>query len=1265
MKTRFISFILACFALAVPAMAASFVNITPLPKQMKVSTGELALPTSFVVADASLADDMKAEVKKFISTFSTATGITVTEGAEGLITITQNSSLHEEGYNLTITAEAITIEAGTPAGLYYAFQTLMKAMPANVILGKYAQGSYSLPLLTIKDEPRYHWRGIEIDCARHYFSVDQLKKMLDIMAVYKMNRLHWHLTDDQGWRLEIPKYPKLTTIGATAATNYMLDFDTKTSYMLNEPYGPYFYSTDEIKDLVAYAKERHIEICPEIDMPGHMQAAIAAYPEFSTTPEGEHPVRYWPGVSTDVLDISNPAVVQFLKDVMDQLIELFPYEYIHIGGDECPTTAWANSASCQQFKKDYGLQSDQAIQNWLTRELSEYVKPKGRRLICWNEVLTAHGADKQMAKDADLLIYAWLNAGAADNPSKQAADLGLRSVWCSTNHYYIDYPQWSGNEEPLSMGFPITLETVYNVRPDYDEAKKELYYGVNCNLWTEYISDPKHLEYNTLPRMIAVAETGWTPQSKKNFENFKARFNADTKLLDLGNYTYGRHYVDGSGQDAVMPEDGKFYRLITQASADAQRRDRCIELVHDGCPLISEKSATAGLLWTNTQAAEDADCYDWQYWTFEADPNGSGKYAMVNRMAADGSVDPAMSGSSISARWNYDFDTKHYNFILGEHFASTNQGYTYSIRSDKGSDWYINCAQAGQNQTVNNWNRPDDGNGGIWLFALEGSVAENPNATPAFTPFEVGKTYVFENAANPLACISAGNENLMVTTADDYAWAGRAWTITAGEYDEALNTQTLTLSNAIVNAYIGAAGQPITTNNQATNYGYGAFNGDLGAPISITDNAANAVQIKIRKVAAERSDFVITLGDYTLFPVPASNQHMPNAVNGRQKVAPQMNGTWNITPVEVKEYNVISTDGAINESRRMVEGEIVSPYPNYGVKNVEGSTITLERISWNVTYKCMDSEGALWETLTEVVPVDQVYTPYVPEFIYLENGAIQGDVTEGTLSADMVYTVVYTANCYRGALGESRRVSELEIGKPYLIYDMHSERNAYRGDVGGYVKGTRKAENLSPTFTWVLEESDKANRFYIKNLGTGKYVQRVVSSTPATTNDKPYGFTPTYNADTQSWSIKNGGNNYCWDGLENLDMVGWNKPGHPYAFCEFIPAPYYAITVEERDQDGELLNSTTRFVAPGSSYVFAAASRPGKELVSIQGNDGLDEITSNKLIVVTYSIEKDGINEVQINNNAPKGIFDLSGRRLNAASHPGIYIIDGVKTLIQ
>ncbi|MDE7388722.1 MAG: family 20 glycosylhydrolase, partial [Muribaculaceae bacterium] len=604
-------------------------------------------------------------------------------------------------------------------------------------------------------------------------------------------------------------------------------------YYLNRPYGPHYFTVEELKEVVAYAKERHIEVIPEVDMPGHMEAAIAAYPQLSTNPAGEYQVRYWPGVSTNILDVSNPAVMQFCRDVMDELIEIFPYEYIHIGGDECPKTAWANSASVQAMKKELGIDTDAALQCWFSKQIADYVKPKGKRLICWNEVLTAEGADTKMVQDADILIYDWLGGARADGPSYQAAKLGLRSVWCSTYHYYIDYSQWSGPSEPKSMSGPITLQTIYNVQPSTapsnEPGLQQYYYGVQCNLWTEYVAEPKHVEYNSLPRMIAVAETGWSPQSKKNFEDFKKRFNADTELLDLRGYTYGRHYVDNTEPtpDVVYPAEGSYYRLITRASQDAGRRDRCIELVRQGSPLTSEKSATVGKLWTNTQVNSDNAAYDWQYWTFEPDPAGSGKYAMVCRAVPAGSVSPDMEGSSVNARWNYDNNAKHYNFVVGQHFGQEELNYYYSVRSDKNSSWWLNCGQAAQNNAVNNWSDPADGNGGLWLFSLENY--DSP-VYPEFEYLTKGENYVLTNTSDEFAGIAMTDG-----TADDYVrhgsdeWSHNVWTVEESTIDSEHHIQYVTLRNAATGRYIASGDE----NPVSSTPGVGFFNGDAGYPVRL------------------------------------------------------------------------------------------------------------------------------------------------------------------------------------------------------------------------------------------------------------------------------------------------------------------------------------------------------------------------------------------------------------------------------------------------
>ena len=1253
---------------------APTVNLTPKPKEITVKDGNLTLPASFSVKADGLNDEMKAEITKFAEALKAATGIEVGSGQE-LMTVTVDNTIATEGYTLDVTADGIAIKASAPAGLFYAFQTIKKVLPPNVAVGVRLDGEYSLPYMSLNDEPRYHWRGIEIDVARHFFDVKEIKKMLDIMAVYKMNRLHWHLTDDQGWRIEMPKYPKLTTEAATAPNAYWWDFDNHVSYLTNEMYGPHYYTIDEMKDVVAYAKERHIEICPEVDLPGHMQCAIAAYPEFSTTPDGDHPVRYWPGVSTDILDVSNPAVVKFLKDLIDELVDIFPYEYIHIGGDECPTTAWANSASCQAFKKEKGLTSDRAIQSWLVKELADHAKKYDRRLIAWNEIITAEGADTKLAQDADILVYAWLNAGSANNPSKQAAELGLRSVWCSTNHYYIDYPQWGGNEEPKSMGFTITLQTVYNTKPDYDERKKEFYYGVNCNLWTEYISEPKHLEYNALPRMIAVAETGWTPDAKKDFEDFKLRFNADTKMLDLGNYNYGRHYV--TAQDDIekeMPEEGKWYRLITQASHDANRKDRCIELVHAGCSLISEKSATAGRLWTNTQAAEGSDHYDWQYWTFEPDPAGSGLFAMVNRKAPDGSVNPAMNGSSINARWDYDNNKKHYEFVLGDFYGTAALGHTYSIRSKRGGDWYLNCAQVGANQTVNNWSAPDDGNGGIWLFALEGLDAQDiPSGVP-FAPLKDGK-YAFVNTIERGALAITDGE---LATEPDPACGAIAWEVTAGDYNNITNTQTLTLRNTATGKYL--AGLSSTAISTTAGIGFQDVYADNGGyDVLLTADASAAAKVELSRDTKTDDTYFLTLNGKRLFAFGPKSIIEVNGVNARENSPASQGAAWTISGV-TKSVKVTVVEGedvvgtfyhydlegktadklTLPATAEFEDFEYVSETAGEPADGHDTATVTVKRKTRTATYVCRDENGVIWEVVNVKVPADGTYNPVAPEFPYMTF------VKFAEPESELKFNAIYKTEAYMGIAEVSEPVTELKEGVVYAIRDTHSTRNAYRcATAGGLVNGAKSGTGLSPMFTWTLEATSN-NRYFVKNVATETYVQELGRSVAATLGDKGYGFLFTW--DTDHWNIK-GSNGMYWDGEESLNLVGWDGgTGHPYQIYTVAQAdPFFKVVINEVSTDGNVLSTRSVFVKAGESYMFAAATHAGMSIVDVKGHEGFDEIYSNKTVTVTYEIEEqDGIDELHSNQTpGVEGIYDLSGRRLNKISRPGIYIVNGVKTLVK
>ncbi len=567
--------LLCAGAMSVTATAAdaTFVNLTPRPKSITQGAGTYTLPQGLSVSTNGLPTEMSAEVAKFVNAINIATPLQATAVADASanITVAKVDAVAPEGYNLTITPTGVAIEASTPCGLYFAFQTIKKILPANVMAGKKADGPYELPVATINDEPRFSYRGFMLDVCRHFFTVDEVKRMIDVMSYYKMNRFHWHLSEDQGWRMEVPKWPKLTTVGATAPNCRFTDYEAKTQYWINRPYGPYFYTIDEMKDVVAYAAERHIEIVPEIEFPGHACAAVAAYPELSCDPDGSHSVKTDGGVYSDVFNIASPLVMQFAKDVIDVLAEVFPGELIHTGGDECPTNAWQNNAECQAKVKEMGFTGSNAdqkyrkLQNWFTHELAKYAATKGKRIGAWNESITAGGADINVMKETDATIFCWTGA---DNASTVGTNNGLRVVYTpitssdgkqyngvpTTNDkgsFYINRRQ-SPNDAPANGNTWDTVDKVYNTSPFSIGALNkhpELCIGVQGTFWTERVNEPAYLEWLALPRLIAIAEIGWTPKERKDFNDFIERVKADLPMLDMNGYKYSPYFLE----DAIPP----------------------------------------------------------------------------------------------------------------------------------------------------------------------------------------------------------------------------------------------------------------------------------------------------------------------------------------------------------------------------------------------------------------------------------------------------------------------------------------------------------------------------------------------------------------------------------------------------------------------------------------------------------------------------------------------------------------------------------------
>jgi len=527
-------------------LTAQEIALTPQPAHLTVKDGRFEFGNQLKAKVAPYqGDSIRMVFESFKKELQEATGIKVSstqKEAKARIILDLNPQLPAEAYKLNVSKEQVRIEASRPAGFYYALQTLKQLMPRNVMAGVATSdhSQWSLPSVEIEDAPRFEWRGFMLDEGRHFFGKDEIKRVIDMMAIYKMNRFHWHLTEDQGWRIEIKKYPKLTETGAWRNSKVLAYGDVKPD---GERYGG-FYTQKDIKEIVAYAKKKFIEIIPEIDIPGHSQAAVAAYPEFlACDPENKHEVWLQQGISTDVINVANPKAMQFAKEVIDELTELFPFNYIHLGGDECPTNKWQKNDECKKLLSEIGSSNFRDLQIYFYKQLKDYIATnpadQQRQLIFWNEVL--HGNTSIL--DNDITIMAWIGANAA---AKQAAKQGINTILSPQIPYYINRKQSKLPTEPMSQGHGTeTVEAVYNYQPlkDVDAALQPYYKGVQANFWTEWVTEPSVLEYLMLPRLAAVAEAGWTPQEKRNYEDFKERIRKDAELYDLKGWNYGKHIM--------------------------------------------------------------------------------------------------------------------------------------------------------------------------------------------------------------------------------------------------------------------------------------------------------------------------------------------------------------------------------------------------------------------------------------------------------------------------------------------------------------------------------------------------------------------------------------------------------------------------------------------------------------------------------------------------------------------------------------------------
>lgn len=543
MKTKILFLALLLSGIfAVPLSAADELSVTPLPRSMERGAEDYTLPATLQICfPAYRGDSVKRVAARFAAELSYATGIAANLTAKaknaGLV-LSLVSGLPAEGYRLRVSPEGIRVEAAAPAGFFYALQTLKQLLPRNVAAGVRddARAVWSVPGVSIEDAPRFPWRGFMLDEGRHFFGKEEVKRVLDIMAAYKMNRFHWHLTEDQGWRIEIKKYPRLTGVAAWRDSKTLAWDGVPTD---GKRYGGY-YTQEDIREIVAYARDRFIEIMPEIDMPGHFQAALAAYPELSCDPDQPHAVWLTQGVSADVLNVASPAALQFTKDIVDELITLFPFGYIHLGGDECPTDKWETNDLCRQRLAAIGSQNYRDLQTDFYKQIADHIAAqpaeRHRHLVFWNEVL--HGNTSALG---DATIMAWVGANQA---AREAAERGLDNILTPQIPYYINRKQSADPAEPHSQGQGTeTLEAVYNYVPAAGVPDNLLprYRGVQANFWTEWVSEPWHLEYLMLPRLAAVAEAGWTPQERRAYPDFVRRIATDTEWYRLAGCSYGRH----------------------------------------------------------------------------------------------------------------------------------------------------------------------------------------------------------------------------------------------------------------------------------------------------------------------------------------------------------------------------------------------------------------------------------------------------------------------------------------------------------------------------------------------------------------------------------------------------------------------------------------------------------------------------------------------------------------------------------------------------
>ncbi|MFF3957128.1 beta-N-acetylhexosaminidase [Streptomyces sp. NPDC001890] len=509
--------------------------LLPRPVSVHIDNGEFVLDASTAI---TAAPELRSTARWLQSVLRPSTGLDLPllppssppplrSEARHVIDLRLGEGLGPEAYRLRVTSGGVLIEGGDRAGVFYGCQSLLQLLPAEVHRRAETTGvRWAMPVVRIEDAPRFAWRGTMLDVARHFMPKHDVLRFLDLMAMHRLNTLHLHLTDDQGWRVEILRHPKLTEIGAWRRESPLGASPDAPGD--GRPHGG-FYTQDDIREIVGYAEQRHITVVPEIDIPGHSQAAIAAYPELGVGGGQSEVWTRW-GVNPRVLN-TEESTVGFFRDVLDEIMDLFPGPVIGVGGDECPTTEWREDARSQELMRERGLSHENELRSWFVRQLGSHVTSRGRQLLGWDDLL-------EDEVPAGTVVASWRGMTGAVT----AARRGLQVIACPDDQVYLDYRQSERSDEPIPVAVPVTVETAYGfdpVPPELTDAERAHVLGGQANIWTEHMDSPRTVDYFAFPRLCAVAEALWTTGDRR-YEEFRGRLDRHLARLDAVGVEYRR-----------------------------------------------------------------------------------------------------------------------------------------------------------------------------------------------------------------------------------------------------------------------------------------------------------------------------------------------------------------------------------------------------------------------------------------------------------------------------------------------------------------------------------------------------------------------------------------------------------------------------------------------------------------------------------------------------------------------------------------------------